>query len=131
MLSACGSVGTPAGTATSSLPGDFKYIHTLSMAPNVSREDLQQRYGGYVVGYYPEDGRAVLATNSASLEGDAIGVQDLSSEANTETYTITEQGMGIWSTWGAWSTGYGASTPPAAPPPARPPPSKTTCRSGT
>ena len=109
LLSACGSVSTPAGTAAQSLPSDFKYLHTLSMAPNVSKEDLQQRYGGYVVGYYPEQGRAVVATNSASLEGSALGVQDLSSETSTKTYAITEQGMGIWSTgFGAWSTGYGA-----------------------
>ena len=109
LLSACGSVNPPADTAAQSLPSSFKYLHTLSMAPNVSEADLQQRYGGSVVGYYPEEGRAVIATHSANLEGNALGVQDLSTELNTKSYAITEQGMGIWSTgFGAWSTGYGA-----------------------
>ena len=109
LLSACGSV-TSREHRHQSLPSNFKYLHTLSIASNVSQEDLQQRYGGYIVAYHPEEGSAVIATNSASLTSpSSLGVLDIAAEANTNDYDIMEQGMGIWSTgFGAWSTGFGA-----------------------
>ena len=110
LLSACGSVSTPAGsTAASRLPSSFKYLHTLSLASGVSKEDVQQRYGGKVIAYYPEEGRAILASNSAVLGSSSLGVQALTAELNLDGYEMGESGMKIWSTgFGAWSTGYGA-----------------------
>ena len=109
LLSACGSAPEPTVTSQS-LPSNFRYLHTLSIASNVSQEDLQQRYGGYIVAYHPEEGSAVIATNSASITStSSLGVLDIAGEANTNDYDIMEQGMGIWSTgFGAWSTGFGA-----------------------
>ncbi len=109
LLSGCSSGSTPQASSAQRLPSDFKYLHTLSIAPGVSKADLQQRYGGYVVAFQPDDGAAVIATNSPSLISGSLGVQSLSSEASTDDYAITEQGMGIWATgFGAWATGYGA-----------------------
>ena len=89
--------------------GDFKYLHTLSIASTVSKEDLQQRYGGKVIAYYPEEGRAIIASNSAVLGSTSLGVQALTAELNLDGYEMGEAGMKIWSTgYGAWSTGYGA-----------------------
>ena len=109
LLSGCGSVSTPAAPPPSSLPSSFKYLHTLSIASGVSKEDLQQRYGGNVIAYWPEEGRAILASNSAVLGSTSLGVQALTVELNLDGYDMGEAGMRIWSTgFGAWSTGYGA-----------------------
>ena len=109
LLSACGSVSTPAGSAPQRLPSSFKYLHTLSIAPTVSKEDLQQRYGGAVIAYWPDQGQAILANNAASLVSGSLGVQELMTEPNIAGYDMSESGMKIWSTgFGAWSTGYGA-----------------------
>ena len=67
LLSSCGSVSTPVGSSAQSLPSDFKYLHTLSIASTVSEADLQQRYGGKVIAYWPEEGRAIIASNNAVL----------------------------------------------------------------
>ncbi len=69
LLSACGSVSTPAGRAPQRLPSSFKYLHTLSIAPSVSQADLEQRYGGKVLAYWPDQSQAILASNALTLEG--------------------------------------------------------------
>ena len=70
---------------------------------------MQQRYGGAVIAYWPDQGQAILASNTVTLEGSGLGVQELMTEPNTDGYDMSEAGMKIWSTgFGAWSTGYGA-----------------------
>ena len=71
LLSACGSVAPRQAARAQSLPSSFKYLHTLNIASGVSKADLEQRYGGYVVAYQPESNTAIIASNSLSLSSDS------------------------------------------------------------
>ncbi len=114
LLSACGtgpaeptatSPGLSAQATSTTLPKNYKYIHTLTITSKVTQASLQSSYGGYIVSYRPAQGRAIIANNS-SVKG---AYDNAAPEANTRKFKVSEQGMGVWSTgYGAWSTGYGA-----------------------
>ena len=113
LLSGCGSAPEPTATspglsaqaASTTLPKNYKYVHTLTITSSVTQASLQSSYGGYVVSYRPAQGSAIIANNS-SVKG---AYDNAAPEANATKFKVSEQGMGIWSTgYGAWSTGYGA-----------------------
>ncbi|UBV45452.1 S8 family serine peptidase (plasmid) [Deinococcus taeanensis] len=110
LLAACGRGPTPTGTplhglGAATLPGTYKYVHTLAKVPSsTTAAQLATQYAGLVLSYDALAGTATIANDSSTR-----GKYDTAVEQNTKAFRVAEQGTAGWASgYSAWSTGYSA-----------------------